>query len=151
MLKKLLLIGAIVAIIPLERENQADLYQVAKSTFRDITGFCGRNPGVCEKGNAAMDKFATKAEFGARMMVDIAKEQSGATVGGDPMSQLLKSTQSPSVKPTPYELAGKPGPIQTNDRFPTYRDNQYNEHYGSTNNTLSPTDLKPGWRGGSTR
>ena len=93
MLKKLLLVGAIIAIIPLERENQADLYQAAKSTFRDITGFCGRNPGVCEKGNAAIDKFATKAEFGARMMVDIAKEQSGTS--SDEVAQLLRATKLP--------------------------------------------------------
>ena len=140
MLKKLLLVGAIIAIIPLERENQADLYQAAKSTFRDITGFCGRNPGVCEKGNAAIDKFATKAEFGARMMVDIAKEQSGTS--SDEVAQLLKATNLPGSLNRPSPL-----PVQSTERFPTYENKQYNEHYGSTSSTLSPTDLKPGWRG----
>ena len=140
MLKKLLLVGAIIAVIPLERESQTDLYQAAKSTFRDITGFCNRNPGVCEKGNAAIDKFATKAEFGARMMVDIAKEQSGTS--NDGVAQLLKATNLSRGLSRPQTQ-----PAPSAERFPTYQDKQYNDHYGATSNTLSPTDLKPGWRG----
>ena len=144
MLKKLLLVGAIIAVIPLERENQADLYQAAKSTVSDITGFCTRNPNVCVKGNEALDKLATKAEFGARMMVDIAKEQSGSKT--DELTLLLKS-----AKLQGQPALGKPLPVQSNERFPSYRDNQYNEHYGTGSNTLSTSDLKPDWRGGSRR
>ena len=140
MLKKLLLIGAIVAVMPLERENQADLYIAAKTTFLDITGFCSRNPGVCEKGNAAINKFATKAEFGARMMVDIAKEQSGTS--DDELAQLLKATKLSSSLNRSLPL-----PVQTAERFPTYQNKQYSEHYGTTNSALGPTDLKPGWGG----
>ncbi len=140
MLKKLLLVGAIIAVIPLERENQADLYEVAKSTVADIMGFCDRNSGVCEKGNAAIDKLATKAEFGARMMVDIAKEQSGTS--SDEVAQLLKATNLSRGFRRP-----QPAPVQSTDRFPTYQNKQYSDHYGVTSSTLSPTDLKPGWRG----
>ncbi|MCP4934614.1 MAG: DUF5330 domain-containing protein [bacterium] len=140
MLKKLLFIGAIIAVIPLDRENQTDLYEAAKSTVSDIMGFCDRNSGVCEKGNAAIDKLATKAEFGARMMVDIAKEQSGTSL--DDVAQLLKATNLSRGLNRP-----QPMPAQSAYRFPTYQDKQYNDHYGSTSNTLNPSDLKPGWRG----
>ena len=144
MLKKLLLVGAIIAIIPLEQENQADLYLVAKSTLADITGFCGRNPEVCEKGNAALERLATKAEFGARMMVDIAREQS--VPSGDEVANLLRATRLSSNKTNATPL-----PVSSNERFPTYRNNQYNDHYGTNSNTLSPSDLKPVWRGGTIR
>lgn len=142
MLKKLLFVGAIVAIIPLEQENQAELYTAAKSTVADISSFCSRNPNVCLKGNAALDRLATKAEFGARMMVDIAKEQSHTR--GDGMAQLLQRTHLLSSSDK-----AKPQPAQSEERFPGYRNNQYNEHYAITSNTLSPSDLQPGWRGGS--
>ncbi len=46
MLKKLLFVGAIIAVMPLEREKQADLFMAAKSTVADISGFCDRNPQV---------------------------------------------------------------------------------------------------------
>ncbi len=140
MLKKLLLVGAIIAVIPLERENQADLYEAAKSTVSDIMGFCDRNSGVCEKGNAAIDKLATKAEFGARMMVDIAKEQSGTS--SDEVARLLKATNLSRGLRRP-----QPAPAQSAERFPTYQNKQYSDHYGANSNTLSSTDLKPGWRG----
>ncbi len=140
MLKKLLLVGAIIAVIPLERENQADLYNVAKSTVADIMGFCDRNTGVCEKGNAAINTLATKAEFGARMMVDIAKEQSGTS--SDEVAQLLKATDLSRGLSRP-----QPVPTPSLERFPSYKGKQYSDHYGVTSNTLSTTDLQSGWRG----
>ena len=149
MLKKLLFVGAIIAVMPLEREKQADLFMAAKSTVADISGFCDRNPQVCLKGHAAMDKLASKAEFSAKMVIDIAREQSDGKV--DQVAQLLKSSQQ-----LPLMRKNNPLPVASNERFPTYKDNQYNELYGAKNkvlpaNTLSATDLQTGWQGTSLR
>ncbi len=158
MFKKLLIIGAVIAIIPLEQERQAELYQVAKSTVVDISGFCIRNPDVCEKGNEAFDKLATKAEFGARLMVDIARERSTGT-GSNPATRLLEApplqgnrqADRQQLALQPAATAPSPLPAQGEVRFPTYRDNQYNELYGSGENTLRRSDLQAGWRGNSLR
>ncbi len=144
MFKKLLLVGAIITLVPLDREKQAELYQVARSTVADITGFCTRNPDVCEKGNRALDKLATKAGFGARMVVDIASDQGAPKTG---IEKLLlrtgdRQTYTPSSKPTVI-----PSPAQSNERFPAYRDHQYNEMYGIGGNTLLPADKQADWRG----
>ena len=149
MLKKLLFVGAIIAVMPLEREKQADLFMAAKSTVADISGFCDRNPQVCLKGHAAIDKLASKAEFSAKMVLDIARQKSSGQV--DQVAQLLKETA-----PLPATSPGNPLPIASNERFPAYKNNQYNELYKANNqvlptNTLSANDLKPGWQGTSVR
>ncbi len=149
MLKKLLFVGAIIAVMPLEREKQADLFMAAKSTVADISGFCERNPQVCLKGHAAMDKLASKAEFSAKMVLDIARDQSGGQV--DQVAQLLRSSTLP-----PLTRPGNPLPIASNERFPAYKNNQYNELYRGDDqvlpaNTLSRGDLKPSWQGTSSR
>lgn len=144
MLKKLLLVGAIIAIIPLEQENQAELYKAAKSTVADISGFCFRNRDVCDKGNEALDTLATKAEFGARMMVDIAKEQAGSK-NDTALTPLLKA----AIIPDYTSSTGNPSPARSNERFPSYRTDQPDEIHSKDSNTLSSNDLKPDWRGGS--
>ncbi len=156
MLKKLLFVGAIIAVMPLEREKQADLFMAAKSTVADISGFCDRNPQVCLKGHAAIDKLASKAEFSAKMVLDIAREPTDGKP--DQLAQLLKATA-----PLPATSPGIPFPVASNERFPAYKNNQYNELYKANDpvlpkakddqvlpfNTLSANDLKPGWQGAS--
>ncbi len=153
MLKKLLLLAAIVAIIPLKQENQAELYKVAKSTVADISGFCQRNPGVCQKSHEVFDTLATKAEAGARMMIEIARNPTAES--GDRIADLLKSpphrvpasaSQSARLSTT-MATTISPTPARSNERFPAYRDRQYNEHYGRSANTLNASDLSPLWRG----
>ncbi len=149
MLKKLLFVGAIIAVMPLEREKQADLFMAAKSTVADISGFCDRNPQVCLKGHAAMDKLASKAEFSAKMVLDIAREQSGGQV--DQVARLIKSSTLP-----PLARKSNPLPVASNERFPAYKNNQYSELYRGDDqllptNTLSAGDLKPDWQGISAR
>lgn len=148
MLKKLILVAALIAVMPLDRQKQAELFMVAKSTVADISGFCDRNPQVCQKGHAALDHLATKAEFSAKMMLDIAREHTDGKV--DQVAQLLKETQRRS----PSSRTELPHPVASNERFPGYRDNQYNELYGTGSkllptNTLSPHDLAPDWQGGA--
>ena len=152
MLKKLLFIGAIIAFMPLDREKQAELFMAAKSTVADISGFCDHNPQVCQKGHAAMDKLATKAEFSAKMVLDIARNQSKGKV--DEVSRLLKSTPVRPMGRSAYnKRSDNPLPVASNERFPSYRNNQYNEMYGANSdrvlpaNTLSAADLKPRWQG----
>ena len=147
MLKKLLFIGAIIALMPLDREKQAELFMVAKATVADISGFCDRNPQVCQKSHKAINKLASKAEFGAKMVFDIARNQSKGKV--DEVSRLLKSPPLPPLGRSGHHQqtgnSDNPLPVASNERFPTYKDNQYNEMYGV--NTLSTADLKPRWRG----
>jgi hypothetical protein len=142
MLKKLILIGALIAIVPLDRESQQHIYQIAKATVIDVGGFCDRNPNVCATGKTAISRFTDKAEAGAKMVVDLVNEQN-ANGDSTPAMDFL-SLNTP--KPVGIRAAALPSPVRSNDRLPAYR-NQYNDHYGARANTLLASDLEPSWRG----
>ena len=155
MLKKLIFLGAIIAIIPLDRERQAELYDMAKTTISDLSGFCQRNPGVCEKGKKTIGEMTARAEAGARMMAGLAMEQA--------RRKVLESNDRHNAAPSPAAVrsAGEasshfygyqPSPAGTHARFPGLDDDDDaiiqpsgNSAAVSSNGTLNPADLEPEW------
>ena len=151
MLKKLLLLGAIIAIIPLDRDKQAEFFEVAKATISDLGGFCDRNPRVCLKSQDAISTFTSKAEAGARMVVEIVNEknskgQTAADGARDSIAALLQATghsKAPSQNMrAPAKTAVLPTPIGGDDRLPAYGD-QYSQHYGGQSQPVDPNALLP--------
>ena len=63
----------LILLLPTSKQEQLAVYGTAESAVKDISSFCDRNPGACEKGMAAIDTFTQKAKFGFRMVVDFVK------------------------------------------------------------------------------
>lgn len=64
----------LVMLLPTSEEQQRQVYGTAEAAVRDVKSFCVRNPEVCVNGKSALDTFAQKAEFGARMVMDFIKD-----------------------------------------------------------------------------
>lgn len=52
----------------------SDAFDVARSAYSDLSGFCDRNPQTCETGSAALRTFGQKAQYGARMVYEYLAE-----------------------------------------------------------------------------
>ena len=73
----------------------------AHSTYEDHKGFCGRNPGACETGKAALDGFGAKARTGARWVYEQLDGKDGATTGSTPRPAGDRAVATPLPTPRP--------------------------------------------------
>jgi hypothetical protein len=64
-------LGLVVLLLPTDERQQARLYGTAVATVERVTTFCDRNPQACAVGAEVWATFLRKAEFGARMTVDL--------------------------------------------------------------------------------
>jgi hypothetical protein len=67
------------------RVSALEAFGAAQATISDLSGFCGRNPGVCVTGSAALDVLAEKAQNGARLLYRYLDDQGADAdaTGGD--------------------------------------------------------------------
>ena len=65
-------LGLVVLLLPSDERQQQRLYAAAVATVERATTFCDRNPKVCAASGDLWAMFLKKAEFGARMAIDIA-------------------------------------------------------------------------------
>lgn len=63
-----------VALLPSDREKQAVLYTRAASATQWTMTFCDRNASTCSQASTAWQTFLAKAEFGARLAYDMARD-----------------------------------------------------------------------------
>ena len=109
-----------VLLLPADERQQARLYDSAAAAITRVTTFCDRNPKLCTYGAELWAEFLKKAEFGARMAVDL-------------VSASGRREEDPSpLEPTPARAAKQPQPR------------------GQGRGTLTPGDLAPTWRGQAT-
>lgn len=139
MLKKLLLVGVIVALVPLDRESQQVLYQVARSTLNDLGGFCGRNPDVCARGGKVWEQFTTKAEVAGQLVVDMVKER--VAFGDDPLAQIIRQDDEAR------SFDGGPSPMAGEERLPAYGEPAMGQRQPA--DRLGEMAHQPRWRGAS--
>jgi hypothetical protein len=111
-------VGVIVLLLPSDERQQERLYAAAVATYERAATFCDRNPKVCETGGELWATFLKKAEFGARLAINLASSGNRTTDEGAPLP--------------PAALRGEPGPRLS----PTL-----------SRGTLTPADLSPAWRG----
>jgi len=114
-------IGLIVVLLPTDERQQARLYGTAVATVERITTFCDRNAQACKAGADFWAAFVKKAEFGARMVVELIS--SGGRSEPDAVRKPARVEQE--------GLRGRPEP----------------KVYAPARGTLSPVDLTPSWRG----
>jgi hypothetical protein len=114
-------LGLIVLLLPTDERQQARLYNTAVATVESATTFCERNPGTCAAGSDFWAMFVKKAEFGARIAMDLVSK------GG---------RKDEAIVPTPARVVPERGAGMPESRLqPMAR------------GTLTPADLTPAWRG----
>ena len=61
----------IVLLLPTDERQRSEVYGTAQAAMNDVVTFCDRNPETCAKGKDAFGVFVQKAQFGARMLIDL--------------------------------------------------------------------------------
>jgi len=124
-------LGLVLILLPSGASQQApaaasvgasDAISAASATVEDLRGFCARQPDACTVGSQMATAIGYKARAGAKMLYDmlteaLAPHETGSLAGADQRTSASKS-------------AG--------DKSTLARDSQ---------NTLTPADLAPAWRG----
>jgi hypothetical protein len=114
-------LGLVVLLLPTDERQQARVYGTAVAAVERVATFCDRNPQACAAGAELWATFVKKAEFGARMAIDLVS------------SSGKKDEEEPRVEPA---AAQAPAKGKLDPRQP-----------GATRGTLTPADLTPAWRG----
>lgn len=98
--------------------NASDAISAASATVHDLKGFCGREPGACAVGSQLATTIGYRAQAGAKMLYEFLSEAIAPhDAGSPPASEAKPDSATPSLQRAPSE------------------------------NTLTPADLAPAWRG----
>jgi hypothetical protein len=129
-------LGIVLILLPTGSAQQAsatsnvgasDAISAASATVHDLRDFCTREPDACSVGAQVATQIGYRAQAGAKMLYEfltetLASRHSGPMpMGADQHSTILK----------------------------TGLDRSASQH--APQNTLTPTDLAPAWRGPSSR
>jgi Family of unknown function (DUF5330) len=98
--------------------HATDAISAASATVHDLKGFCGREPNACAVGSQLVTTIGYRAQAGAKMLYELLTE---ALAAHDAASTAASDTKAEPVTP----------PLQR----------------ASSENTLTPADLAPAWRG----
>ena len=107
----------IVLLLPTDEQQRSEVYGTAQATVHDVATFCDRNPETCARGKDAFGVLVQKAQFGARMLMDLINGKDEADGFGEPSSG----------RPSLFEPA----------RLDT----------GASQDTLNPEDREEAWSG----
>jgi hypothetical protein len=69
----------IVLLLPTDEQQRSEVYGTAQAAVHDVATFCDRNPETCARGKDAFGVLVQKAQFGARMLMDLinGKDETG--------------------------------------------------------------------------
>ena len=113
-----------IALLPSDKEQQQKLYERAGATAEWVVTFCDRNATVCTKSAELWTQFVAKAQFGAQLAFEMAKERYGN--GGMGTASLRLDDD------------------QTTDKS---RNRVAPAVFERDRGTLTPLDRSPDWRG----
>jgi Family of unknown function (DUF5330) len=125
-------VGLAVLLLPTDERQQARLYGTAVATVERVSTFCERNGQACVVGSELWATFVKKAEFGARMAIDLV--MSGGRKDDDAASPRAQPASAPA------NAKAKPELKVADPKVPA-----------AVRGTLTPSDLTPAWRGADTR
>jgi len=111
----------IVLLLPTDEQQRNEVYGTAQAAVHDVATFCDRNPETCAKGKDAFAVFVQKAQFGARMLIDL--------INGDTNAETMPSSEVPPLfEPANYDASTSQGIDASQD-------------------TLRPEDREEAWMG----
>jgi hypothetical protein len=77
----------IVLLLPTDDQQRSEVYGTAQAAVNDVATFCDRNPETCARGKDAFSVFVQKAQFGARMLMDLINGRTESGEGETPGSE----------------------------------------------------------------
>jgi hypothetical protein len=94
----------IVLLLPTDDQQRSEVYGTAQAAVNDVATFCDRNPETCAKGKDAFAVFVQKAEFGARMLMDLINKRGGDDAGDEATDsgEMHSSAADPFMAPARY-------------------------------------------------
>jgi Family of unknown function (DUF5330) len=103
--------------------SASEAISAASATVGDLRGFCARQPDACTVGWQVATAIGYKAQAGAKMLYDV-------------LSETLAPRETGSLASgTPRRVGGAKAALEKSSGERT------------SQNTLTPTDLAPVWRG----
>lgn len=118
----------IVLLLPTDERQRSEVYGTAQAAVHDLATFCDRNPETCAKGKDAFGVLVQKAQFGARMLIDLINGNKGAGEGEG--GNVIQDPEQGSRTDFPFEPS-RFGPDGSQD-------------------TLNPDDREEAWGGPGT-
>lgn len=98
--------------------DASEAISAASATVHDLKGFCGRQPGACAVGSQLATTIGYRAQAGAKMLYELLTEALAShEAGSPPANDATPESAAPSLQ------------------------------RASSENTLTPADLAPAWRG----
>jgi Family of unknown function (DUF5330) len=70
------LVALVVAVLPADKQQQAQLYDRAATAVHWTATFCDRNGATCAQAGDLWSAFVKKAQFGAQMAYELALKYS---------------------------------------------------------------------------
>jgi hypothetical protein len=118
-------LGVVLVLLPGAPQHDAstagvgatDAISAASATVSDLKGFCARQPDACTVGSEVATSMGHRAQAGAKMLYDFLTEALASHDAGSHSGESAKSVVS---KPSSQR---------------------------ASQNTLTPADLAPTWRG----
>lgn len=108
-------LAVIVLLLPTEEHQQAKLYATAAATAERLATFCDRNPRACSAAAEFWSQFVKKAEFGARVAVDLITSRARTEPG------LASPRPTGSAAPEPRNPPPPRNSLTRDEQAPAWR------------------------------
>jgi hypothetical protein len=118
----------IVLLLPTDERQRNEVYGTAQAAVHDLATFCDRNPETCAKGKDAFGVLVQKAQFGARLLIDMFNGRSGTGEG--------------------EAAPGFQGPEQGSETESVFEPTRFG--FDGSQDTLNPDDRQEAWGGPGT-
>jgi hypothetical protein len=117
-----------VALLPSDKDQQQRLYERAGASAEWVITFCDRNATVCTKSAELWSQFVAKAQFGAQLAYDMARERYGNSGGMSNASLRLDDSKSGNNGVAPAVLERDSGTLTPFDKAPDWRGKRSNHN-----------------------
>lgn len=108
----------IVLLLPTDQQQRSEVYGTAQAAVHDVATFCDRNPETCARGKDAFSVFVQKAQFGARMLMDLINDRTGTGEQESPAED--QDTRSPEgnalFEPAKFDTSASQDTLNPEDR-----------------------------------
>jgi hypothetical protein len=106
----------IVLLLPTDAQQRSEVYGTAQAAVNDVASFCDRNPETCARGKDAFAVFVQKAQFGARMLMDLIQNKTGSGDTATPVADTRSSEASSLVEPARFDMSASQDTLNPEDR-----------------------------------
>ena len=136
----------LVLVLPTDAQQQSQVFGTAEAAVKDVTGFCDRNPSVCDKGKGAIEVFVQKAQFGVAMVMGFVE---GAGPAQSANGTEAPKSGAPDAAVAPVSNGAESAPLAKGAALPWLPANAapVSTQAIMSQNTLTASDLTPAWAG----